>query len=62
MLVTLLGMMMLVRLLQSSNALHPTLCTLSGIVMLVRLLQSKNADPPMLFTPFAILTVLIEEQ
>ena len=39
MLVTLLGIVMLVKLLQSENAKFPMLVTLSGIVMLVNLLQ-----------------------
>jgi hypothetical protein len=39
MLVTLSGMVMLVRLEQPTNALLPMLVTLSGMVMLVRLLQ-----------------------
>jgi len=43
MLVTLSGMVMLVRLLQPANAPLPMLVTLSGMVMLVRLLQSPNA-------------------
>ena len=43
MLVTLSGIVMLVRLLQYSNALSPMLVTPSGIVMLVRLLQPRNA-------------------
>ena len=41
---------MLVRLLQSRNALSPILVTLLGIVMLVRLLQPMNALRPMLVT------------
>ena len=43
MLVTLSGIVMLVRLLQPLNALSPMLVTLSGIVMLARLLQPENA-------------------
>ena len=39
MLVTLFGIVMLVKLLQSLNAHSPMLVTLSGIVMLVNLLQ-----------------------
>ena len=39
MLVTLFGMVMLVRLLQPENVLGWILVTLSGMVMLVRLLQ-----------------------
>ena len=40
MLVTLFGIVMLVRLLQPENVLLPMLVTLFGIVTLVRLLQS----------------------
>ena len=43
MLVTLLGIVMLVRLMQPLNALSPMLVTLFGIVTLVRLLQPSNA-------------------
>ena len=43
MLVTLFGMVMLVRLLQLSNAESPILVTLLGISMLAKLLQSRNA-------------------
>ena len=50
MLVTLLGMLMLVRLLQPENAAYPMLVTLSGMVMLVRLLQPSNAKSPMVST------------
>ena len=50
MLITLPGIVTLVRLLQSSNAESPMLVTLSGIVTLVRLLQLANADLPMLVT------------
>ena len=39
MLVTLFGIVMLVKLLQLLNAAYPMLVTLSGIVMLVKLLQ-----------------------
>ena len=39
MLVTLLGIVMLVRLVQSQNAASPMLVTLLGIVTLVRLVQ-----------------------
>ena len=40
MLVTLSGIVMLVKLLQKENTDSPMLVTLSGIVMLVKLLQS----------------------
>ena len=43
MLVTLSGISMLARLVQSLNAKLPMLVTLSGISMLVRLVQSLNA-------------------
>ena len=43
MLVTLFGIVMLVRLLQLENAALPMLVTLFGIVMLVRLLQTEKA-------------------
>ena len=51
MLVTLSGRVILVRLLQSSNALSPMLVTPSGRVTLVRLLQPRNDSSPMLVTP-----------
>ena len=50
MLVTLFGIVMLVRLPQLENALLPMLVTLFGIVMLVRLPQSENALLPILVT------------
>ena len=50
MLVTLLGIVTLVRLVQSENASLPMLVTLLGIVTLVRLVQPKNASSPMLVT------------
>ena len=43
MLVTLLGIVTLVRLVHHQNAYSPMLVTLLGIVTLVRLVQSKNA-------------------
>ncbi len=46
MLVTLLGIVTLVRLLQPENAESPMLVTLLGIVTLVRLLQPENALVP----------------
>jgi hypothetical protein len=45
MLVTLLGIVTLVRLLQSIERIVPMLVTLLPIVMLVRLVQSSNAIP-----------------
>ena len=50
MLVTLLGIVMLVSLLQPLNAQITMLVTLSGIVMLVSLLQPLNASYLMLVT------------
>ena len=43
MLVTLLGIVTLVRLVQPENASFPMLVTLLGIVTLVRLVQPENA-------------------
>ena len=48
--------LMLVKLLQSSNAASPMLVTLDGISTLVRLLQPKQASSPMLVTPLGIST------
>ena len=50
MVVTLSGIVMLVRLSQSSNARRPILVTLSGIVTVVRLSQWQNAPTPMVVT------------
>jgi hypothetical protein len=50
MLVTLSGIVMLVRLVQPENAPSPMLVTLSGITTLVRLVQPENAPSPMLVT------------
>jgi len=50
MLVTLSGIVTLVRLLQLKNILGSMLVTLSGTVMLVRLLQREKAEAPMLVT------------
>ncbi|GIT05903.1 MAG: hypothetical protein CM1200mP29_13140 [Verrucomicrobiota bacterium] len=52
MLVTLSGIVTLVRLLQYRKARSPMLVTLSGIVTLVKLLQPEKAEPPMLVTGF----------
>ena len=49
MLVTLSGIVTLVRLVQSKNAWSPMLVTLSGIVTLVRLAHDERI-PPMLVT------------
>ena len=54
MLVTLFGIVMLVRLLQFSNAAEQMLVTLSGIVMLVRLLQEPDALSPMVATRYTL--------
>ena len=56
--VTLFGIVMLVKLLQSSNAESPMLVTLSGIVMLVKLSQYSNALLPMLVTPSGIVMLV----
>ena len=58
MLVTLLGIVMLVRLLQPRNAPFPMLVTLLGIVMLFRLLQPLNAQLSMLVTLFPIVMLV----
>ena len=50
MLVTLSGIVMLLRLLQSKNAQAPILVMLSGIIILLSLLQPLNAPSPMLVT------------
>ena len=50
MVVTLLGMVMLVRLEQPSNAPEPMVVTLLGMVTLVRLEQPLNAPEPMVVT------------
>jgi len=51
MLVTLFGMVKLVRLVQESNAWDPTLATLAPRMMLVRLEQAENAWAKMAVTP-----------
>ena len=61
MLVTLSGIVMLVKLVQLENAESPMLVTRSEIVMLVKLLQSENADSPMLVTPSSITIFLTSE-
>tara|TARA_E500000178_G_C16956351_1_gene723857 strand:- start:74 stop:457 length:384 start_codon:yes stop_codon:yes gene_type:complete len=48
--VTLLGILMLFRLVQPENAVNPIEITLSGIVTLVRPVQLENAAIPMYFT------------
>ena len=54
MLVTLSGIVTLVRDLQFQKAYSPMLVTLSGIVTLVKDVQSSKAQLPMLVTPSAI--------
>ena len=46
MVVTLFGIVTLIRLLQALNAKSPIDVTLFGIIILVRLLQSSNAKSP----------------
>ena len=59
MLVTLLGIVTLVRLVQpNGTAADPMLVTLLGIVTLVRLVQEENAPPPMLVTLLGIVTLV----
>jgi hypothetical protein len=50
MLVTLLGIVTLVRLVHDMNAWLPMLVTLSGIVTLIRVVFEWNAESPMLVT------------
>ena len=52
MLVTLFGIVILFKPLQSPNAPNPILVTLSGIVILVKPLQPINAYASILVTPF----------
>ena len=54
MLVTLSGIVTLVKLLQPEKAELPMRVTLSGIVTLVRLVQSLKAYAPMLVTGFSV--------
>ena len=60
MVVTLLGIVILVRPLQPLNALSPMLVTLLGIVMLVSPVQLANAPFSMLVTLFPNITSLID--
>ena len=62
MLVTLSGIVTLVKPVQPLNAANPMLVTLSGIVTLVRPVQLSNAKSPMLVTLFPITTVLTLER
>ena len=50
MLVTLSGIVIEVKPVQSKNAESPMLVTLSGIVIEVKLVQPRNAESPMLVT------------
>ena len=61
-LVTLLGMVILVKLVQLENAAEPIDVTLSGIMILVKLVQPENALPPILVTPFGIMMLVNLEQ
>ena len=54
MLVTLSGIVTLVKLPQPWKAKPPMLVTLSGIVMLVKLLQLRKASDGIFVTPFGI--------
>ena len=56
MLVTLPGIVTLVRPVQNQNALPPILVMLSGIVMPVRSVQKLNPASPMLVTPSCMVT------
>ena len=51
MLVTLSGIVMLVKFVQLKNAYCSILVTLSGIVMLVKLVHPKNAPEPIVVPP-----------
>ena len=54
MLVTLLGMMMLVKLVQSRNAKSAMVVTPLGMMMLVKLAHPRNALSPMVVTLLGI--------
>ena len=58
MLVTLFGIVMLIKLLQPSNVLFSMVVTPTGIVMLVKPLQSSNALYLMLVTPSGIVMLV----
>jgi hypothetical protein len=58
MLVTLSGIVMLVRRVQPLKAFSPISVTLSGIVILVRPLQLEKAPTPMLVTPSGIVMLV----
>ena len=57
-LVTLLGMMTLVKLVQKPNAKRPRRVTLLGSSTLARLVHPANAQSPILVTPFGIVTLV----
>ena len=57
-LVTLFGIVMLVRPEQLKNACSPMLVTLFGIVMSVRFVQFRNAELPMLVTSLGMTLLL----
>src|SRR5262245_39820497 len=56
MLVTLLGIIALVRLVQTKKAQSPILARLSGIDTFLRLRQSRKAEYAMVVTPLGIIT------
>jgi len=58
MLVTLFGIVTLLRLVQSEKANSKILVTLFGIVMLVSPVQPEKAELPMLVTLFGIVTLV----
>ena len=60
MLVTLLGMVMLVRLMHNSKAWIPILVTLLGIVILVRLLQPPKVKSRILVTLSGMVMLVTE--
>ena len=53
-LVTLFGIIILVKLSQDSNAEYPILVTLFGISIFVKLVQDSNAEDPILIPPVII--------
>ena len=57
-LVTLLGIVTLVKLLHPESALRPILTTPLGIFTLIKRLHNKNAPPPMVVTPAPIVTLV----
>lgn len=61
-LVTLLGIVMLLRVSHLPKAYSPILVTLFGMIMLVRKRQIEKAPSPILVTPFGILMLVRESQ